>query len=227
MMVYNNRRPTHQNNNAETQHTCILYYILQRCKIDDGRRPTSMAHVHALQIFHPEPQYFCIYLFPVTPHHTRQNKTNVNMKLTTTVVAASLAVVALTSGAEGRLRGRDLQSAYFKNFRSSHDADDTLGSIYGGSNTAYSYGGNSYNSYGYLSNPSRSAMDAARRAGALTNYEAGRMGYSSNYRNGRNIPLNDEDDNLGDCIDDDWYMHSYCAGWMKEDKNHWTYKYLG
>ena len=31
----------------------------------------------------------------------------------------------------------------------------------------------------------------------------------------------DEDDYLGDCIDDDWYLHGYCNGWMKEDKNYW------
>lgn len=47
---------------------------------------------------------------------------------------------------------------------------------YGGSTPAYSYGGNTFNSYGYLSNPSRDAQIRARDAGALTNYEAGRMG---------------------------------------------------
>ena len=75
--------------------------------------------------------------------------------------------------------------------------DDDLGSIYGGSKPAYSYGGMTYNRYGYNANPTQGAMDAARRAGALTNTEAGRMGYSSNYRNGRNIPLRDEEDDLG------------------------------
>lgn len=50
---------------------------------------------------------------------------------------------------------------------------------YGGSTPAYSYGGNTYNSSGYLSNPSRSAQIEARNAGALTNYEAGRMGLTN------------------------------------------------
>ena len=47
---------------------------------------------------------------------------------------------------------------------------------YGGSTPAYSYGGNTYNSSGYLANPSRSAQIEARNSGALTNYEASRMG---------------------------------------------------
>jgi hypothetical protein len=47
---------------------------------------------------------------------------------------------------------------------------------YGGSTPAYSYGGNTYNSSGYLANPSHSAQIEARNAGALTNYEASRMG---------------------------------------------------
>jgi hypothetical protein len=47
---------------------------------------------------------------------------------------------------------------------------------YGGSTPAYSYGGNTYNSSGYLANPSRDAQIRARDAGALTNYEASRMG---------------------------------------------------
>jgi hypothetical protein len=47
---------------------------------------------------------------------------------------------------------------------------------YGGSTPAYSYGGNTYNSSGYLANPSRDAQIRARDAGALTNYEARRMG---------------------------------------------------
>ena len=50
---------------------------------------------------------------------------------------------------------------------------------YGGSTPAYSYGGNTYNSSGYLANPSHSAQIQARNAGALTNYEAGRMGLSN------------------------------------------------
>ena len=40
----------------------------------------------------------------------------------------------------------------------------------------YSYGGNTYNSSGYLANPSRNAQIRARDAGALTNYEASSMG---------------------------------------------------
>ena len=47
---------------------------------------------------------------------------------------------------------------------------------YGGSTPAYSYGGNTFNSSGYLANPSRDAQIRARDAGALTNYEANRMG---------------------------------------------------
>lgn len=50
---------------------------------------------------------------------------------------------------------------------------------YGGSIPAYSYGGNTYNSSGYLANPSRSAQIQARDAGALTNYEASRMGLTN------------------------------------------------
>lgn len=50
---------------------------------------------------------------------------------------------------------------------------------YGGSTPAYSYGGNTYNSSGYLANPSHSAQIQARDAGALTNYEASRMGLSN------------------------------------------------
>ena len=50
---------------------------------------------------------------------------------------------------------------------------------YGGSTPAYSYGGNTYNSSGYLANPSHSAQIEARNAGALTNYEASRMGLSN------------------------------------------------
>jgi hypothetical protein len=47
---------------------------------------------------------------------------------------------------------------------------------YGGSKPSYSYGGNTYNSSGYLANPSRDAQIRARDAGALTNYEARQMG---------------------------------------------------
>jgi hypothetical protein len=50
---------------------------------------------------------------------------------------------------------------------------------YGGSTPAYSYGGNTYNSSGYLANPSRAAQIQARDAGALTNYEASRMGLTN------------------------------------------------
>ena len=50
---------------------------------------------------------------------------------------------------------------------------------YGGSTPAYSYGGNTYNSSGYLANPSRDSQIRARDAGALTNYEANRMGLSN------------------------------------------------
>jgi hypothetical protein len=50
---------------------------------------------------------------------------------------------------------------------------------YGGSTPSYSYGGNTFNSSGYIVNPSRDAQIRARDAGALTNYEAGRMGLSN------------------------------------------------
>lgn len=50
---------------------------------------------------------------------------------------------------------------------------------YGGSTPAYSVGGYTYNSSGYLANPSRSAQIQARDAGALTNYEASRMGLTN------------------------------------------------
>jgi hypothetical protein len=50
---------------------------------------------------------------------------------------------------------------------------------YGGSKPAYSYGGNTYNSSGYLANPSRDAQLRARDAGALTNYEARQMGLTN------------------------------------------------
>jgi len=47
---------------------------------------------------------------------------------------------------------------------------------YGGSKPAYSVGGNTFNSSGYLANPSRSAQIEANNAGALTRYEAQKMG---------------------------------------------------
>jgi len=50
---------------------------------------------------------------------------------------------------------------------------------YGGSTPAYSYGGNTYNSSGYLANPSRAAQIQARDQGALTNYEARQMGLTN------------------------------------------------
>lgn len=50
---------------------------------------------------------------------------------------------------------------------------------YGGSTPAYSYGGNTYNSSGYLANPSKDAQIRARDAGALTNYEAQKMGLTN------------------------------------------------
>lgn len=50
---------------------------------------------------------------------------------------------------------------------------------YGGSKPAYSYGGNTYNSSGFLANPSRDAQIRARDAGALTNYEARQMGLTN------------------------------------------------
>ena len=50
---------------------------------------------------------------------------------------------------------------------------------YGGSRPAYSSGGSTFNSSGYLANPSRDAQIRARDAGALTNYEARQMGLSN------------------------------------------------
>ncbi len=47
---------------------------------------------------------------------------------------------------------------------------------YGGSKPAYSVGGNTFNSSGYLANPSRSAQINANNAGALTRFEAQQMG---------------------------------------------------
>ena len=107
------------------------------------------------------------------------------MKFTTTLLAASAAAFALTTGTEARLGGSGRHL-----------------SIYGGSKTAYSYGGTNYNRNGYKANPSRSSMDAARRAGALTNREATRMGYSSNYRD-------DDDDDLGSIYGGSKTAYSY------------------
>jgi hypothetical protein len=64
--------------------------------------------------------------------------------------------------------------AVILNFSSPSSAKSNFS--YGGSTPAYSYGGYTYNSSGYLANPSRSAQIQARDAGALTNYEASRMG---------------------------------------------------
>ena len=63
------------------------------------------------------------------------------------------------------------------NFSKSPSAKATFS--YGGSKPAYSVSGNTYNSSGYLANPSRSAQIQARNAGALTNYEASRMGLTN------------------------------------------------
>jgi hypothetical protein len=70
-----------------------------------------------------------------------------------------------------------LKPAATLNFSKSPSAKATFS--YGGSTPAYSYGGNTYNSSGYLANPSRSAQIEARNAGALTNYEASRMGLTN------------------------------------------------
>eukprot|EP00505_MAST-04D_sp_SCG-Rhode-Island_P003223 Stramenopile-MAST_4_protein_3223 len=115
------------------------------------------------------------------------------MKFTTTLLAASAAAIALTTGTEARLRG-------------SHGRHLSIH----GSKTAYSYGGTNYNHRGYKADPTRSAMDAARRAGVLTNSEARRMGYSSNSR--------DEDDLLGDCYDRDFRDHKGCDEQKEEAK---------
>jgi len=63
----------------------------------------------------------------------------------------------------------------------------------GGSRPSYSYGGTTYNAGGYKANPSSSAINAAQRNGALTNYEASRLGVK-NYRGGKctNCDENDE-----------------------------------
>eukprot|EP00505_MAST-04D_sp_SCG-Rhode-Island_P005467 Stramenopile-MAST_4_protein_5467 len=122
------------------------------------------------------------------------------MKFTSTLLAASAAAIALTTGTEARLRGSHGRQFDF------YGGSKTPYQFYGllGSRTAYSYGGTNYNSGGYKADPTRSAMDAARRAGALTNTEDQRMRYSSNFR--------DDDDSLGDCNDDDWYLHSGSRG---------------
>ena len=115
-------------------------------------------------------------------------------------------------------KGCDEQKKAAKPTRRRDEDEDALGSFgpgWGGfegrgSTTAYSYGGTNYNSGGYKADPTRSAMDAARRAGALTNSEARRMGYSSNYR--------DEDELLGDCYDRDFRNHKGCDEQKKAAK---------
>jgi len=67
-----------------------------------------------------------------------------------------------------------LKPAATPDFSSSSSPKSTWS--YGGSTPAYSVGGYTYNSSGYLANPSRSAQIEARNAGALTNYEASKMG---------------------------------------------------
>ncbi len=47
---------------------------------------------------------------------------------------------------------------------------------YGGSKPVYTVGRNSFNSSGCLTNPSRSAQINANNAGALTRFEAQKMG---------------------------------------------------
>ena len=49
---------------------------------------------------------------------------------------------------------------------------------YGGSTPAYSYGGNTYNSSGYLANPSRDSQIRARDAGANASCFTGRVSAS-------------------------------------------------
>jgi len=72
---------------------------------------------------------------------------------------------------------RSLKPTITLNFSKSPSAKATFS--YGGSKPAYSVSGNTYNSSGYLANPSRSAQIQARNAGALTNYEASRMGLTN------------------------------------------------
>jgi hypothetical protein len=69
---------------------------------------------------------------------------------------------------------RSLKPSVLLDFSKSPSAKSTFS--YGGSKPAYSVGGYTYNSSGYLANPSRSAQIQARDSGALTNYEASRMG---------------------------------------------------
>ena len=62
--------------------------------------------------------------------------------------------------------------------RCNRDEDaDSLGNrwAFGGSTPSYSYGGNTYNSGGYIANPSRSAIERANNAGALTRSEYNRL----------------------------------------------------
>ena len=89
--------------------------------------------------------------------------------------------------------------------------------ISGGSKPSYSYGGNTYKKinnlqikYGWIANPSRSAVqNALREPGILTNYER------TNLR--REFGM---EENMYDCIDDDWYMHGYCNNgqWRRPTK---------
>ncbi len=72
---------------------------------------------------------------------------------------------------------RSLKPTVTLGFSKSPSAKATFS--YGGSKPAYSVSGNTYNSSGYLANPSRSAQIQARNAGALTNYEASRMGLTN------------------------------------------------
>jgi hypothetical protein len=67
-----------------------------------------------------------------------------------------------------------LKPSVLLNFSNTPSSKNTFS--YGGSIPAYSVGGYTYNSSGYLANPSRSAQIQARDAGALTNYEAFKMG---------------------------------------------------
>ena len=66
----------------------------------------------------------------------------------------------------------------------------------GGSTSSYSYGGNSLNRGGYISNPSSSAINNAQRNGALNNYEATRLGIN-NYRNGRCTNCDENEETVG------------------------------
>ena len=81
---------------------------------------------------------------------------------------------ALTRSEYNRLTNRD-------------EDNDSLGDrwSFGGSTPSYSYGGNTYNRGGYIANPSRSAIERANNAGALTRSEYNRL------------TNRDEDDALG------------------------------